>query len=79
MENKLGLLYADLITGTAEGVLTKDGIELTWKIHQDSPFKDVATVEVVARWKDSKGKEKRISFIGVKSSQVITDEPLAVD
>jgi len=37
---------------------------------RDHPLTDVATIEIIAHWTDSKGKERRISFIGMKSNPV---------
>ena len=74
MGNELGRSYADLISGGLDNHLVQDGIQLTWKILRDHPFTDVATVEVIAHWTDSKGKERRISFIGMKSNPVIPIE-----
>ena len=73
LESKLGLSYKDLIAADADSV-TEDGIQLDWEINRDSPFTDIVTIEVIARWKDGKGIEKRISFIGAKSNQVMPDE-----
>jgi Tfp pilus assembly protein PilV len=70
IEDKLGLSYTDLISESTNSV-TQDGIQLTWKINHDDPITDIATIEVIALWKDSRGKEKRISFFGLKSNQVI--------
>ena len=72
MEDKLGLSYTDLVLENT-GSITQDGIQLIWKINRDDPFTDISTIEVIAVWKDSRGKEKRISFFGVKSNQIIPD------
>ena len=50
----------------------QDGIQLTWEIHRDDPFIDIATIEIIARWTDRKGKERRITFIGIKSNEVMS-------
>ncbi len=71
MEDKLGLPYADLISEDPGGDLVQDGIQLTWKINRDNPFTDSATIEVIARWADGSGKERRISFVGMKSNPVV--------
>ena len=71
MEDKLGQPYADLVSENSDSVLIQDGIRLTRKINHDAPFIDIATIEVVARWTDGKGKERRISFVGIKSNQVV--------
>jgi prepilin-type N-terminal cleavage/methylation domain-containing protein len=72
IEEKLSLSYIDLVSENTNSI-TQDGIQLSWKINHDDPFTDIATIEVVALWKDARGKEKRISFFGVKSNQVIPD------
>jgi len=71
MEDKFGLPYTDLISKNPESDLMQDGIQLTWKINRDDPFIDIATIEVIARWTDGKGKERRISFVGIKSNPVM--------
>lgn len=71
MEDKLGLPYADLISEDPNNDLAQNGIQLTWKIKRDDPVTDIVTIEVVARWTDGRGKERRISFVGMKSRSVV--------
>jgi hypothetical protein len=74
MEDELGRSYADLISEGTDNHRVRDGIQLTWKINRDHPFADVATIEVIAQWTDGKGKERRISFTGMKSNPMIPIE-----
>jgi len=74
MEDQLGLPYADLVSGDPVSDLTQNGIQLTWKINRDDPFADIVAIEVIARWTDRRGKERRISFVGMKSNSVMPGE-----
>jgi hypothetical protein len=71
MEEKVSIVYSDLIRGDLEGQEDLNGFVRTWKILPDTPAAHCLTIRVSVAWPDKTGRPHRMELVTLRSESVV--------